>query len=96
MDTFVKPPTKYDSAEWTQATATDYDVSAQALFSNCKRPSKVVVRVDQDITLKFNDTSNPSITVRANTSFDLDFEFHALYITTTTSTAVKILLLETL
>lgn len=96
MDVLVKPAIKYDSAEWTQALATDYDVSAQTLFANCKRPTRAIIRVDQAITVKFNGTTNPAITVSANTTFDLDFEFHSLFITTSGSTAVKIIFLQTL
>jgi hypothetical protein len=91
---FYQPPTKYDSAEWTQALATNYDVSAQALFVNCKNPTHVIIRTDTTMTVKFNATTNPAITVAANTEFSLDFNPHAIFITTTGSTAVKIVLTE--
>jgi hypothetical protein len=91
---YFQPPTAYDSAEWTQAAATDYDVSAQALFSACKMPSHVVIRCDQTMTIKFNTTTSSSITVAANTAFELDYNFFALFVTTTTSTAIKIVFLQ--
>lgn len=93
-DSYNQPPTLYDSAEWSQAAATDYDVSAQSLFINCPNPRKVVVRSDQAITIKFNATGNSGITVSANTAFELDYQCQAMYITTTTDTAVKILFLQ--
>jgi hypothetical protein len=87
---------KYDNAEWTTGTLTNYDVATpnQTLFVNCLRPNKVVIRADGAITVKFNSTSNPAITVAANTAFELDISFTSLYITTTGATAVKILMLE--
>lgn len=91
---YFQPPTAYDSAEWTQATATDYDVSAQALFSACVNPTHVVIRCDQTMTVKFNATTNSSITVAANTAFELDIQFYKLFVTTTTSTAIKIVFLQ--
>ncbi len=83
----------YDSAEWTQTGgAVNYDVSAQTLFVNCKVPKHVMIRTDQTITVRFNLTNAPAITVSANTAFDLDgFGFYALFVTTTVDTAIKIL-----
>ena len=87
---------KYDSAEWSQAVATNYDVYAQTLFSNCKQPSHVVIRVDTAITVKFDSTSNSAITVAANTAFELtNFTFNKIYITTSGTTAVKIFMSQT-
>ena len=96
MDVLIKPAIKYDCAEWTQATVTDYDVSAQALFDNCNEPTKIIIRSDQTMTVRFNGTgaASPAITVAANTAFELDIRMTAVYITTTTSTAVKIILLQ--
>jgi hypothetical protein len=91
---YIQVPTKYDNASWTQAAATNYDVSAQTLFVNCKNPKYVSIRTDQTITVKFNSTSNPAITVSANTELSLDFMFQAMYVTTTTDSALKILFLE--
>ena len=82
--------TLYDSAEWTAGVVTNYDVSAQTLFVNCLNPSHVVVRADAAITVRFNSTTAPAITVSANTAFELDFQFQAMYITTSGATAVKI------
>ncbi len=92
-------PTRYDSAEWTQAVATNYDVSAQTLFVNCKSPTHVVIRTDTTMTVKFGTssksgtiaaTSGAAITVAANTAFEIDLVFYSMVITTTGNTAVKI------
>lgn len=83
--------TLYDAAEWNAGVVTDYDVSAQTLFVNCKNPTYVSIRTDAAITVKFNETTNPGFTVSANTAFDLNFQFHKMYITTTGASAVKIL-----
>lgn len=91
---YLQPATKYDSAEWTSGIVTDYDVSAQTLFVNCLNPKRVVIRADQAVTIKFNSTSDPAITVSASTEFDLIFQFQKLYVTTTVATALKILFLE--
>ena len=91
---YYQAPTTYDSAEWTSGVVTNYDVSAQTLFVNCKNPQRVVVRVDADVTIRFNSASNPAITVKANSTFDIDFQFSALFLTTTGSTGVKIMLMQ--
>ncbi len=89
---YLDPHSLYDSAEFTAGVVTDYDVSAQTLFVNCKNPQRVVIRTDAAISVKFNSVSSPAITVSANTAFELDdFLFYAMYITTTGSTAIKIL-----
>lgn len=91
---YYQAPTKYDSAEWSQALVTDYDVSAQTLFVNCPNPNKVIIRTDTTMTVKFELTTNPAITVAANTSFELDLCVSKIYITTTGATAVKIILTQ--
>lgn len=88
---YYQVATKYDSAEWSQALATNYDVSAQTLFVNCPNPTHVIIRVDTAITVKFDAITNPAITVAANTAFELDLNFSKLFITTTGPTAVKII-----
>lgn len=88
---YTQVRSSYDAAEWTQATATNYDVSAQTLFVNCKNPTFVSIRSDQTMTVRFNSTTAPAFTVSANTAFEIEFQFQAMYITTTTSTAVKVL-----
>lgn len=88
---YAQARTKYDSAEWTQALVTNYNVSAQTLFVNCANPTYVAIRTDATITVKFNSITNPSITIAANTVFELsDFQFQSLYVTTTGDSAIKI------
>lgn len=88
-------PTLYDSGEATLGTVTNYDVSAMTLFVNCKNPQWVSIRTDATITIKFNSTSSPAITVSANTSISLDLQFHSMFITTTGSSAIKIVMTQT-
>lgn len=59
----------YDSVEFALATGqTDYDVaSGQSNFKeNIDNPSYVEIYTTQNLTLRFNDTGNHSITVSAN------------------------------
>lgn len=87
----------YDSAEWTTGIVTDYDVSAQSLFVNCKAPTYVSIRVDTAITVRFNGTTpatSPAITISPNTTFELPIFLTGIYITTTAPTAVKIILAQ--
>ena len=54
----------YDWAEFTIATGTtDYDVAANqsAMFSNVKNAWLAIIHVDQDVTIRFNDTTLPAI-----------------------------------
>lgn len=54
----------YDYASFTIATATtDYDVKANQslLFKNVPKSSGIIIWADRDISIKFNDTSMPSI-----------------------------------
>ncbi len=60
---------------FTVATATtDYDLDAQqsAAFLNVPKAWLAIIWTDQDISIKFNSTSNPSIAVPAGES---PFEF---------------------
>lgn len=91
---FQRTPAYYDSAEWTQGVATNYDASAQTLFIKCPIAEHITIRCDQTITIKLNSTSNNSITVNPNTDFNMDIFVHHLYITTTVSTAIKVVLTQ--
>lgn len=84
----------YDSAEWVSSGAvTDYDVSGQSnLFNRVKNARYVAIRTDQPITIKLNDTTYPSITVNPNTPFEIGQHTHHIYVTTTTTTNLKIVL----
>jgi hypothetical protein len=95
MPGYKQNATLYDSAEWTQGVSTNYDVSAQTLFVNCKNPTWVSVRTDTTLTVKFNSTTAPAITINANTEFVMDFQFHHMYLTTTGDSAVKIVFTQT-
>ena len=68
--------TVYDFvASFAVATATtDYDLDAQqsAAFSNVPKAWLVIIWTDQDISIKLNSTSNPSISIPAGES---PFEF---------------------
>ena len=86
----AQSPGRYDSAEWTQATVTNYDVSAQTLFVNCLNPQYVQIRTDATITVRFNSTTAPAMTVLANTAFELYLDFHHMYVTTTGSTVIRV------
>ncbi len=94
MDVNILPAKTYDSAEWTSGIVTDYAVSLQALFVNVKLAKRVIIRVDQTITAKFNKSTNPAMTINANTSFEIDFAAFEVYITTSQATAIKIILLS--
>lgn len=91
---YTQAMTLYDNAEWATGVVSDYDVSAQTLFVNCLAPKYVSIRTDAAITIKFNSTSNHSITVAANTEFAIDFQFQALYITAVSSANVKVLFMQ--
>ena len=91
---YAQVPSKYDNAEWTTGTVTNYDVSAQTLFVNCANPKYVSVRTDTTLTVRFNSASNPAITVNANTEADFSLDVHHMYITTTGASAVKIFMTE--
>ena len=56
----------YDSIEFTLATGiTNYDVKANvaSAFNNLPVYTTVSIRTDKTLTLRFNSTSNPGITV---------------------------------
>lgn len=86
----MQGPTIYDAAEWSSGAVTNYDVSAQTLFVDVKNAKYVSIRCDVSMTVRFNSTSAPAITVNANTAFEVWHDVHHIYITTTGTTAVKI------
>lgn len=92
--------TVYDNAEFTVANGTtDYDVSANEAkaFNNVPLARYVSIRTDVTITVKFNATTNDSITITSSDSpLTLDvLEVSNIYISNASgSTAnIKILLL---
>lgn len=62
-------------------STTDYDLKTQQAtsFKNVPRAWLVIIWTDQDISIKLNNTGNPSITVPAGES---PFEFRNIFITT--------------
>ena len=81
---------------FTIATATtDYDLKTQqaTAFANLSRAWLVIIWTDQDISIKFNSTSNPAIVVPADQS---PFEFRNIiavsniYITNNSGATVNI------
>jgi len=92
VTTATGSPTKIDSAEWTQGTVTNYDISGQStLFKNCPAPTHIIVRTDAAITIKFNATSEPAISIGANTSFELSLAFTKAFITTSGTSNIKVI-----
>ena len=76
----------YDSIEFTLANGiTDYDVRANvaSAFVNHKLYTIINIRVNKDITIKFNSTVNPAITLNSNRPFELNnlIEIKEIYIT---------------
>jgi len=64
-------PITYDYASFSLTTGqTDYDVKSNqaALFSNVPVASRVVIKTTQTITVKFNNTGLPAITVNVGES----------------------------
>lgn len=74
---FDKKPSKYDVVEYSVGNnQTDNQISLQAGWhSKEKKPyGGLYITVDQTVTLKFNSTTNPSITVTASQSpFTVDY-----------------------
>ena len=87
--------TVYDNVEFATGIVTDYDVEANQVtaFANVPLAKFCSIRTDADITVKFNATGNASITITANTTFNVDtLEITNIYITAAASANVKILL----
>ena len=65
----------YDSVEFTLTNgASDYDLDAQqATFkANVAEPMYVEIYTTQDISVKFNATTNHAVTINANTTRSFD------------------------
>jgi len=91
---YTQVPTLYENAEFTLGAQTNYNAALQALFVTCPNPKYVSIRTDTSMTVRFNSATAPAITVAANTVLELYFQCKAIYITTSGSTAIKILLLS--
>ena len=85
----------YDNAEWATGAVTNYDVSAgqTSAFNNVTTATFVSIRTNAEITVKFNATTNDSITVTASTTFSIDtLLITNIYITAASTANVKIFL----
>jgi len=77
----------YDSIEFSLANGlSDYDLKANEsdAFDNLPSYTTVVIRTDQDISVKFNSTSGKTVTIaRRNSPIELDnlFEIDNIYLT---------------
>ena len=89
----------YDSIEFSLADGlTDYDVKSNEsdAFDDLPSYTTVVIRTDQDISIKFNSTSGKTITVaKRNSPFMMDnlIEISNIYLTNASgnTASVKIL-----
>lgn len=75
---FDKKPSKYDSVEFGLATGqSNYSLSANqaAWHANEKKPyGGLYIVTDQTVTVKFNSSANPGVTVTSSQSpFMVDF-----------------------
>jgi hypothetical protein len=86
--------TAYENHEWATGIVADYDVKAgQSAFGTVATARFVSIRTDAAISVKFNLTTNNSISIAANTSFNVDtLEVTNLYITAVASANVKVFL----
>jgi len=85
--------TAYDNCEFASGVVSDYDVATNeaSAFNNITIARYVSIRTDAAISVKFNSTSNDSITIEANSSFNVDtLEVTNVYVTATASANVKI------
>lgn len=93
----------YDSAEFTVANSTtDYDVSTQesSAFDSVKKVHACLIRTDEDITIKFNSTSNSGVTLTAaegqlQIPRDMGLEITNIFITNNSGATANIKLLMT-
>ncbi|HEB13746.1 MAG TPA: hypothetical protein ENI13_02065 [candidate division CPR3 bacterium] len=87
--------TAYDNAEFASGIVSDYDVGTNEsdAFNNITTARFVSIRTDAAITVKFNSTSNASVTIDASTTFNVDtLEVTNIFLTAAASASVKIFL----
>lgn len=94
--------TVYDSSEASITTGqTNYDIRANftGAFVNVRKARACVIRSDQTVTVRFNSTSGPAITLdvsegRLEISKEMGLEIGDIYITNASgnTAAIKILL----
>jgi hypothetical protein len=93
-------PRLYDSMEFTLASGiSDYDVKANVTgaYENVPVYTTVNIRVDQNVTIKFNSTGNRAVTISSNRPFELDnlIEITNIYITNTSGSTANIKIIAT-
>lgn len=89
----VKPV--YESKEFNIGAQTDYSVKVnESAFVKFARAHTVIIRTDQDITLKLNLDTNEAISLsRTERTVTLDIvELTDIFFTTTVATNIKIIL----
>jgi hypothetical protein len=87
--------TAYDNIEFATGIVADYDLEANqaTAFANVPTARFVSIRTDSAISVKFNLSTNPSVSIAANTAFSLDtLEVTNIFITAVASANVKIFL----
>ena len=87
--------TVYDNVEFATGIVTDYDVKENqaTAFANVSLARFCSIRTDADISVKFNASTNHSITISANTTFNVDtLEITNIFITAAASANCKIFL----
>ena len=86
----------YDSIEFTVANGqTNYDVKANETnaFANFQVYTTVNIRTDQDITIRFNATTNIAITIpKKDSPFEMDnlIEITNMYITNSSGSTANV------
>lgn len=88
----------YDSMEFTLATAnTNYDVRAlvSGAFVNHDYYTTINIRSDQNLTMRFNSTSNGGITIVSGRPFELDdlMKIDQIYVTNVSGVTASIKIL---
>jgi hypothetical protein len=86
--------TSYENHEWATGIVNDYDVKVgQTAFGTVPTARFVSIRTDAAISVKFNLTTNNSVSIAANTSFSLEtLEVTNIFCTAVASANVKIFL----
>lgn len=86
---------KYESKEFALAAAsTNYNVrTGQSAFVKFKHAQHITIRTDNDLTVKFNSTSDDGITLSADDRLQVDgILVTNIYLTSSPGANVKILL----
>lgn len=85
----------YDNDEWATGIVTDYDVKANRakMFNDISVARFVSIQTSAEISVKFNNSSNDTISIAANTVFNIDvLEITNIFLTAAATANVKIFL----